>query len=652
MNSPDVFLHGEMNLSESILYCGSPALLPERVPLRAGPLTLLYEAGSLRRISYGPYEILNRIYVAVRDPNWETVPGVLTEIQRLVREDSFLIEFQSEHRQDDILFVWRGLLSGAGEGVITFTMEGEAHRTFRSNRIGLCVLHPMRLAGQVCWVEHTDGSCEESLFPERIAPYEPFLNFRALVYPIAPAVRAEVRLEGDVFHMEDQRNWGDATYKTYSAGLAPFPARVRRGTCVRQSVSVRLLGAPGAKPETTAAAEPHATIHLLGSTRPLPPLGLCLPARPAMLSTREARRLKSLNLAHLRADLAWRRELSIREQLQLAMDASVAVGAPLELAIYLSPAAPKELDSLCRALEDLRPRLVRWLIFQTDRLTTDQATFQLAMERLASFGVPFGAGTNAYFAQVNREHPPTEADFLVYSITPLVHALDSLTLVENTAAFAETVRSARRFWGEKPILVGPITLRKRWNPDATGPERETPPGELPSSVDPRQMSLLGAGWTVAALRALIQAGADILTWYETTGWRGVMESEAGSPLCFPSLAGGVYPLYHVFADLAEMNGGVVEECRSSHPLAVDALVLRRGTTYRTLAANLTASPQPVTFPEITGRARLRLLDATTAEFAMREAENYRAASTTQVTAGVDGLTMELPPFALARLDWS
>lgn len=643
-----------MGLPENILYYGSPETPPERVLLRAGPLTLFYEAGSLRRIAYGPYEILNRIYVAVRDPNWETVPGILTELRRQVREEAFLIEFQSEHRQEDIFFFWRGLLTGTSEGAITFTMEGEARTTFRSNRIGLCVLHPMSLAGQPCQIEHVDGSLQESCFPEIVAPREPFMNFRALVYSIAPDVRAEVRLEGATFHMEDQRNWGDATYKTYSTGLEPFPARVRRGTRLRQLVHVRLVDVPaGSRPIVITEGE-QTVVRLTGSTRPLPPFGLCLPSRPTMLSTREARRLKALALTHLRAEVDWRREISIRDQLQLAMDASIVVGAPLELALHLSPAAPRELDVLCRLVEELHPRLARWLVFQTDRLVTSRERFLLAKERLLPFGAPVGAGTNAYFAQVNAEHPPAEADFLVYSINPLVHALDSLTLVENSAAFAETVKSARRFWGEKPILVGPITLRKRWNPDATGRERETPPDELPYSVDARQMSLLGAGWLVASLRALIQAGADMLTGCETVGWRGVMESEAGSPLPerFPSIPGGVFPLYHVLADLAEMREGVVEECQSSAPLVVDGFVLRRGTTYRTLVANLTPQVQRVNLPEITGRARLRLLDASNAEFAMREAEAYRAASTVQVTAGAHGLTLELPPFGLARLDWS
>ncbi len=645
-----------MSLSADILCYGAPELWPERIPLRAGPLTLWYAFGSLWHIGWWPSLILNRIYVAVRDPNWETVPGVLTEVRRQVREDSFLVEFQSEHRQDDIHFIWRGLLTGSAQGVVTFTMEGEAQTTFRSNRIGLCVLHPMSLAGQPCRIEHVDGSMEESRFPEWIAPREPFLNFQALVYPVAPTLRAEVRLEGDAFNTEDQRNWGDATYKTYSTGLAPFPARVRRGQRLRQSVSVRLLDAPPEvlPAEANAGDKGETVIHLGRATRPWPPLGLCLPPQTSMLSTRQARRLRALNPAHLRADLDWRREEPLLTQVQMALDASIAVGAPLELAIHLSRAARRELDTLCRAVETLRPRLARWLVFQTRRLVTDGETLRLARERLGGFGVPIGAGTNAYFAQVNVVHPPSEADLLVYSINPLVHSLDSWTLIENSAAFAATVLSARQFWGEKPILVGPITLRKRWNPDATGAERKTAPGELPASVDVRQMSLLGAGWTVASLHALVQAGADILTCFETTGWRGVMENEAGSPLPerFPSIAGGVFPVYHLLADIAEMSDGVVVESHSSQPLKVESLTLRRGTLYRSLVVNLTAEEQRVTLPEITGRARLKRLDATNAEAAMRDPEGYRAASTVQVTASAGGLTLALPPFALARLDWS
>ena len=57
-------------------------------------------------------------------------------------------------------------------------------------------------------------------------------------------------------------------------------------------------------------------------------------------------------------------------------------------------------------------------------------------------------------------------------------------------------------------------------------------------------------------RRTAESGVSSATYYETTGWRGVMETAQGSPLpeLFPSLPGGVFPLYHVFADLTEGEG--------------------------------------------------------------------------------------------------
>jgi len=42
---------------------------------------------------------------------------------------------------------------------------------------------------------------------------------RAITHEVAPGVRAEVRLLGDVFETEDHRNWTDANFKTYGTPL-------------------------------------------------------------------------------------------------------------------------------------------------------------------------------------------------------------------------------------------------------------------------------------------------------------------------------------------------------------------------------------------------------------------------------------------------
>ena len=118
------------------------------------------------------------------------------------------------------------------------------------------------------------------------------------------------------------------------------------------------------------------------------------------------------------------------------------------------------------------------------------------------------------------------------------------SIAETPEVAAQQAASVRRYFPGKPLVISPVTLRPRFNPNATGPEPVVPPGELPPKVDPRQLSLFAAAWTLAMIKALAEAGADSVTFYETTGWRGVMETAAGSPLPekFPSIPGAVFPL--------------------------------------------------------------------------------------------------------------
>ena len=116
-------------------------------------------------------------------------------------------------------------------------MDGVARSTFLRNRIGFCVLHPIHeCAGAACRIEHVDGTVETTRFPQYIAPQAlvdgiihpvyPFADLRAMAHEVQPGVWADLRFEGETFEMEDQRNWTDASYKTYGTPLRlPFPAR-------------------------------------------------------------------------------------------------------------------------------------------------------------------------------------------------------------------------------------------------------------------------------------------------------------------------------------------------------------------------------------------------------------------------------------------
>ena len=240
--------------------------------------------------------------------------------------------------------------------------------------------------------------------------------------------------------------------------------------------------------------------------------------------------------------------------------------------------------------------------------------------------VPFGAGTNTDFIFAKRTPPPLEQiDAICIALNPQVHAFDNRSLLETCEGQQMVVESARRLAGGRPVVVSPLTLKPRFNPHILGPQPQPDPGSLPAQVDPRQRSLFGAVWTLASLRALVLAGAESVTLFETTGWRGVLEREAGSPWPppHPALPGVVYPLYHVLADLGEFAGGQAAAWGApDSPLL--GLALRKEGRLAWLIANPSETEQMLSWPEARGPVRLRRLDESNAELAMRQPEQYRA----------------------------
>ena len=208
---------------------------PEVIPLQTRRFSAFFETrtGFLRRVHSSDAEVIRTIYGAVRDQNWDTIEGRLT-IDRLERSDDFFrLEFTVDHESAPISFLWKGTIEGRG-GVLEFRFDGRARSSFLRNRIGLCLLHPIaECAGKDCRVQHSDGTSEESAFPLYISPHQPFKDIAALSWKPSEHLRASVQLEGEIFEMEDQRNWTDASFKTYSTPLelaVSSPDRCRRGS--------------------------------------------------------------------------------------------------------------------------------------------------------------------------------------------------------------------------------------------------------------------------------------------------------------------------------------------------------------------------------------------------------------------------------------
>lgn len=547
----------------------------EPIPLRAGPLTLVFEPdlAFLRHLRVGSDEVLRGISAPVRNSLWGTVPLEMRVVDLDRQADRFTLAFDVRCREREVDFLWRGTLVGGPDGSLEYTFEGEALSDFERNRIGFCVLHGETAAGRRWRLEHTDGATEEGRFPERIAPHQPARDLRAVAHEFAPGRWAKVAFEGDVFEMEDQRNWTDASFKTYCTPLdRPRPVAVAAGTKVRQRITLTLDGEMPAPPAVEAAEDRPVVLEVGAESYPLPGIGVQVASRGEDLSAADIARLAPLHLDHLRVDLT-PADGQAADRLRAAAAQARALDASLVVALHLGTDVDAGLEAVAAACRAERPPVVAWLV-----IAAADATFAKARAVLAPLvpGALVGVGRDTNFTELNRNRPGREGLGAVsYGMNPQVHAFDEASIVETLPIQAETVRTARTFLGDVPIIVGPVTLRVQ------GTSQEPLPGERPADEDPRQPSAFAGGWTLGSIASLATAGTSRITYFEAVGPKGIMG------------VGEVYPIYDVLRDVGDFAGGVVRPVNTSDPAAVVSLALERDGAQRLVMANLGAVPRTV-----------------------------------------------------------
>ncbi|CAN0605800.1 unnamed protein product, partial [Ectocarpus sp. 12 AP-2014] len=146
-------------------------------------------------------------------------------------------------------FAYDAQIEGRSDGTLTFHGRGTSQTGFETNRTGFVILHPIDgVAGAPVTIEHTDGRVVDDHFPKIIDPIQPMMDLRALSHHTPGGLAVKVVMEGDTYEMEDQRNWTDASYKTYVRPLArPWPYQIAPGEVVDQTITVSVSGENGEK---------------------------------------------------------------------------------------------------------------------------------------------------------------------------------------------------------------------------------------------------------------------------------------------------------------------------------------------------------------------------------------------------------------------
>jgi hypothetical protein len=182
-------------------------------------------------------------------------------------------------------------------------------------------------------------------------------------------------------------------------------------------------------------------------------------------------------------------------------------------------------------------------------------------------------------------------------MTPQMHATERAQLIESVAMQAIVVRDAARIAAGRPLQVGPITLRPRYNAVATSGPPDAGDATLAEgygaelvagATDARQASVALEAWTVASFAAIcggaVGGAGPVATvdYFETVGPRGIRD------------ATGPFPVARAIDRIASLAGA-----RMLAPLQVppEGLWLVGGAyadgSWRILMASLADRPAPI-----------------------------------------------------------
>lgn len=610
-----------MTKEEALALYGTEQPRPEVKRLVAGPLSLELENGSIRYIRHSGKEAIRGIDYLVRDSSWRTPPAALTTKVFEEGPHGFRVVLDGEVEQDDIHYRYTLAIAGTEDGELEITAEGEALSTFMTNRTGFVVLHPIKdVAGKSVTVTHKDGSTSETTFPELISPGQPIFDIRALRHEVTDGLFVTCRMEAafphdpeTIYEMEDQRNWTDASFKTYVCSLLdPWPYELAKGAAVSQRISLTFEGT--AATSETGGNGPTVLRLLEGSNGRLPEIGLGLmPGHraEALAASAVLQRLgPSFFTAYVEADAA-DRGATLADYAALA----TSLGADVQLELVLPEGAKpaRVLDEAAAACRAAGLEAARVLAAPAPYLKSIQPVgpwpdvsdlgHVYNQTRRAFPKATILGGMASYFTELNRKRPPVATiDAITCTTSPIVHAADDRSVMETHEALPAVLLSMAAMAPGKSLHIGPSAIAMRHNPYGTATAANPNAERIAMAEDdPRQRGLFAAAWSVGYVAGIARGGAGVggvatLALNHLAGPAGVLGDN-----------GTVRPVFHVMAALCRARGAELRPLEIENA-ALAGLAWRADDRDHLLVANLT--PEPVRIASADPLEGL-VLDATT-----------------------------------------
>lgn len=529
-------------LSAMALY-GTEQPVSPAIALAAGGWSCLLCEGQLQNICWHGVEVVRGVSYLLRDRDWGTVPVTVNPpvIEHL--SHGFQVHFQLDMLVENGSLRCDAKIHADQNGVLTFEVVAQPNCEIWTNRCGFVVLHPAAASGCALTVTHTDGRIEQTQFPEEISPAQPVFDIKMLSYQPAQGVDLDVHLHAELpmdpagkFEMEDQRNWSDASFKTYVASLLdPWPYALPAHKPLCQRVSLHVKGVPT---EGAAAQGSVAPISLGALTsHAMPAIGVGVPPGLSRAHPEEVQALRALNAVW------WQVEFDLRDE-NLKGDVEALIRAKQGLTVQvqadvISPDAMSPSDAAARVANlcdthGLTLDAIRFLpaallnSFQPSDKWPDVPSHEMYVQAARSFfpAARVGSGVFTSFTELNRNRPsPQGMDFIGHLTCPIVHAPDDLSVMQTLACLPHIERSVRKHWPAVAYRLGPSTLAPRRNPYGSGTAPNPQGMRLAlADRDPRHVAAFGAAWVVAYAATLAFHGLEVLTLLESHGPNGPFSS--------------------------------------------------------------------------------------------------------------------------------
>jgi hypothetical protein len=644
--------------SRAVKLCGTEMVDAPSRRLRAGLLSVELDGGQLRYVTFAGIEVLRGIAFLIRDENWGTYTPQIDNLRIEEAADGFTVTYRAVCADARQRLAFEARISGSSNGSLAFEAVALPETDVVTNRTGFVVLHPAELAGRMVKVEHVGGSEVESRFPEHISPSQPIFDIRALSHEVSPGLWATCRMEGDAFEMEDQRNWGDASYKTYVRPLAlPWGYRLPKGSRHEQAVRLSLSGrAAGPVPQP-----PREATVTLGSelAAKMPEIGLGLPAEEAAEGLAAIDRLRELAPCFLvcnvdardgrgLAELGTYRKAAEALASRIVME--VVLPDDMDAHAFLSPVA----EAIARARLPLSAIVVSSAAdlksWQPGAKRPERPTVEeISKAARAAFPqVRLGGGMLSYFTELNRKRPRAElVDFVTHTTCSIVHAADDRSVMETLETLPSIIASTRAMIGGKPYRIGPSVIASRDNPYGKGTLDNPANGRIClTHKDPRQRGLFGAAWTLGYIAACAKGGLEAVAIGAATGPFGFIHrsAEHHQPYFDSIDVPAVYPAFHVMAGLTKGCGRQLVEASISPPGRIAALAWREADRFVLWVANLTPEPQALRIIGLNeARPRVTRIDAESFAHAVRDPRMLDS------HARLHSGELELDAYAVARI---